>query len=119
MAKANALFIGWGPAVRGREQKALQVFGEAVEYWTRLQQEGEIEGFETYALDPHGGELAGFLIARGDPDKLARLRATEEFTRINTRAALVVDDLGVVGASTGEELQRLFSDFGTFAGELG
>jgi len=115
----NAIFIGWGPAVRGREQKSLQVFGEAVAYWTRLQQQGEIDSFETYALEPHGGELGGFLIARGDPEKLARLRNNEEFIRLNTRAQLIVEDFGVVGAFTGAELESLFNEFGAAAGELG
>ena len=33
------LFVGFGWPVRGREQKAAQVFNEAVEYWSRLQQD--------------------------------------------------------------------------------
>ena len=39
----TALVIGWGPAVQGHEQKALQVFGEAIQYYTRLQQQGQID----------------------------------------------------------------------------
>ena len=66
MANA-ALVIGWGPVVPGREQKALQVFGEAIQYYTRLQQQGQIESFEPVALEPHGGDLNGFLLVRGDP----------------------------------------------------
>ena len=41
-----ALFVGWGNAVRGRERQALSVFGEAAEFYGRLQQAGEIEGPE-------------------------------------------------------------------------
>jgi hypothetical protein len=116
---ANALFIGWGIAVRGREQKALEVFGEAVEYWTRLQKQGEVESFETYQLEQHGGDLAGFLIAKGDPEKLARLRNTEEFQRLNARASFVVENFGVVSAWTGNEMQQLFGLFGSMAAEFG
>ena len=115
---ANALFIGWGLTLHGREQQSLQVFGEAIQYWDRLVQQGEVDSYETYQLDPHGGDLAGFLIARGDPEKLARLRISEEFNRINLRAQLVVQNLGVVGASTGQEMQQLFAMFGQFAQEL-
>jgi hypothetical protein len=65
---ANAtLVIGWGPAVQGREQKALQVFSEAIQYYTRLQQQGQIDSFEPVALEPHGGDLNGFLLVGGDP----------------------------------------------------
>jgi hypothetical protein len=107
-----ALVIGWGQAVRGREQKALQVFGEAIQYYTRLQQQGEIESFEPVALEPHGGDLAGFLLVKGDPDKLARIRASDEFIALNTRVLLVVENFGVAGAFIGDSLQNLFADFG-------
>ena len=46
----GALVIGWGPPVRGREQKALQVFNESIQFYTRLQQQGTIESFEPVAL---------------------------------------------------------------------
>lgn len=118
MAK-GALFIGWGPAVRGREAKALQVFQEALQYYGRLQQAREIDGFEPFALQPHGGDLAGFLLVRGEHEKLARLLVNEEFVRLNTRAQLVVENFGVVLAHTGEDLQRLFADFGQQAAALG
>jgi hypothetical protein len=115
---ANALFIGWGLTIAGREQQSLQVFSEAIQYWDQLVQQGEVESYETYQLDPHGGDLAGFLIARGDPEKLAHLRMSDEFNRINLRAQLVVHNFGVVGARTGQELQQLFQLFGQFAQEL-
>ena len=118
MANA-AIVIGWGPAVRGREHKALQVFNEAIQWYTQQQQQGAIESFEPVALEPHGGELNGFLIIRGDRDKLNQLRASDEFTRLNNRAGMVVDNLGVIGAYIGEGLQRLFADFDQQASELG
>ncbi len=42
MANA-ALFIGWGKAVTGREQQALKILNEAVQYYGRLQQQGQAE----------------------------------------------------------------------------
>ncbi len=114
----SALMIGWGLPVRGREQKALQVFNEAIQFYTRLQQQGTIESFEAVALEPHGGDLQGFLLVRGDREKLNTLRSSEEFLRLNNRASLVVDSLGVVTAFIEEGLQRLFADFQTQASEL-
>src|SRR5256712_13771772 len=114
----SALVIGFGTVVRGREQKALQVFNEAIQYYTRLQQQGTIESFEPVALEPHGGDLQGFLLVRGDREKLNALRSSEEFLRLNNRVALVGDNLGVVTAILAEQLQRLFADFQTQASEL-
>lgn len=115
----SALFIGWGQAVRGREQKALQVFGEVVQFYTGLRQRGEISAFEPIALEPHGGDLAGFAIIRGTAEQIERLRAREDFERLNARGGMVVERLGVVKAYVGEGLDRLFAEFGKQAGELG
>ena len=114
----SALVIGFGTVVRGREQKALQVFNEAIEYYPRLQQQGMIESFEPVALEPHGGDLQGFLLVRGDREKLNALRSSEEFLRLNNRNVQVVDNFGVVTAFIGEELRRQCADFQTQASEL-
>jgi hypothetical protein len=106
-----ALFIGWGQVARGREQQSLKVFGEAIQYYTELQQRGEIESFEPVALEQHGGDLAGFLLIRGEQDQLARIRSSPEFLRLNSRATLVVDNLGVVTAYVGEAVNQLFAQF--------
>ncbi len=111
----SALFIGFGLPVRGRERKAQSVFGEVVEYCSRLQQAGEIESFEPVLLEPHGGELGGFFLLRGDRDKLAHLRTNEDFERQILRGQLIADHLGVVGGAIGE---RLMSEMGMFAQQL-
>jgi hypothetical protein len=117
MANA-AIFVGWGPVIAGREQKALQVFNEVLQHYTQLQQQGEIESFEPVALEPHGGDLAGFLLIRGDREKLSRLRASDAFQRLNTRGLLVVQNFGVVDAYVGDGLTHLFGIFQQESTEL-
>ena len=117
MAEA-ALFIGWGAVVPGRERQAQRVFDEGVAYWARLQQQGEIESFEPVALEPHGGDLAGFCLLRGERERLSRLRHSEEFRRLNARAALVVHNFGVVSADLGEQLRGAFAMFQEQTGDL-
>jgi hypothetical protein len=105
MADAG-LFIGWGAVARGREKEATDLFNEILEYYGRLQEDGEIESFEPVFLEPHGGDLGGFVLIRGDAEKLAALRVSDEFTQFSIRAALHVDSFGVVGADLGDRLQR-------------
>jgi hypothetical protein len=105
MADAG-LFIGWGDAVRGRETQAVELFNEFLGYLGRLQEDGEIESFEPVFLEPHGGDLAGFVLVRGEAERLAAIRVSEEFTQYSIRAALVVDRFGTVGADLAERLQR-------------
>jgi hypothetical protein len=100
----SALFVGFGYPVRGRERQATSVFDEAFEYYSRLQQSGEIESFEPVLLAPHGGELGGFFLLRGDREKLARVRASDEFERLTVRGQLIADHLGIVEAVLGERL---------------
>lgn len=107
----HALFVGWGEIVTGREQQAVQVFSETVAFYGQLQQQGEIAGFEPFFLEPHGGDLGGFFLVRGERDQLARLRTSEEFLRVIQRASLVVHRIGVVSAFSGDELTRQLGEF--------
>jgi hypothetical protein len=112
------LFIGWGPPVRGREAKGLEVFNESVEYWGRLQQEGQIESFEVVLLYPHGGDLAGFSLLRGSGESIDRIRASDEFNRLVARADLIVEGLGVVSAALGDSLGPQVGRYQEAVGEL-
>ena len=75
-----------GPRDRG--DRGLQ---RELAFYGRLQEEGTIENFEPVFLEPHGGDLNGFILIRGDAEKLAALRVSEEFTQIATKATLVVE----------------------------
>jgi uncharacterized protein with GYD domain len=113
------LFIGWGDAVRGREQNATKVFGEAIEFWTRLQESGEIESWTATFLEPHGGDLAGFFLIWGERDAVARIRASDEMAQLNLRASLIVENFGVVGAERGARIETQMGWFRESADELG
>ena len=115
----HGLFIGWGAPVRGREQTSVQVFGEAVDFFQGLQQRGEIESIEPVFLEPHGGDLSGFFLIRGEAESLARLRNDDAFVRLLTRAAMIVESLGVVGASLGDRIGFQTGLFQEAASELG
>jgi hypothetical protein len=108
----DAIFLGWGQVVRGREQLALQVFAETTEYWAKLQQDGKIESFRPFLLRPHGGDLAGFILIHGERAALDELQSSDEFIRLLARAGAVVDNLGVTAAVTDEALG---SQMGTYA----
>ena len=105
MADAG-LFIGWGQVVRGREAEAVETFNATMDYFAGLQSNGTIESAEPVFLEQHGGDLNGFFFLRGDAGKLSALRVDPEFETVILRAGLVVDRLGVVGASMEARLER-------------
>jgi hypothetical protein len=102
----RALFIGWGEVVRGREQEALANFNETVALYGKAQQEGRIESFDVCLLDPHGGDLGGFMLVHGSADQLNAFKASEDFRRNMAAGTLIVDGLGVVEAAVGEGVAR-------------
>lgn len=114
----DALFIGWGEVVRGREQRALEVFGETVAFWQEQQSNGRVESFEPCLLQPHGGGLAGFMLIRGERAQLDALGASDEFTRLTARANQIVEELGVVNAFCGDALARQMGFFQEASAEL-
>jgi hypothetical protein len=105
MADAG-LFIGWGQTVRGREERALDVFNETIELYGQMQSDGRIEDFEVALLEPHGGELGGFVLLRGSEEQIDAVRRSDDFVRAMTKGSLIVDDLGAVNAWIGEGLGR-------------
>src|SRR3954463_9867631 len=102
----RALFVGFGAPVRGREERAVEVFGEFVQMFGRMQSDGRIEGMDVALLDPHGGELGGFFMVHGSSEQCAALVEDEEFRRAVIDATLIVEHFGVVPASTGEGVAR-------------
>ncbi len=74
----SGLFIGWGDIRTGRTAVANKAFAEALAYWPTLQAAGEIESLKTVLLGVHGGDLGGFFLLRGDPERLGRLSMSPE-----------------------------------------
>ena len=115
----EALFIGWGEVVRSREQKAVELFNESIQYYGQLQESGKVESFDAWFLAPHGGDLGGFIILRGKRERLDEVQRSPEFERLQTRVAMIVDGSGAVNAYTGDALGRLMGQFEEAAADIG
>ena len=110
MAEA-ALCIIWGTPVHGRENDALKVYSEALQYWGRLQQEGKIESFEVVVLGPTGGDVTGFVLVRGTPQQIDSVRRTKEYARLIDRVQLIADHVRVADAFVDEGLAKIMSQY--------
>ena len=100
------MFIGWGPPVHGREERAIEVFGESVAYWGELQAEGRIERFDVAELNPCGGDLDGFAVLYGTHRQFADLAEDERWMRSTVEASLITENLRMFEGATGEALTR-------------
>jgi len=81
-------------------------------------QRGEIESFEPVLLEYHGRDHAGFILVRGEREKLNKIRMGPEFENFNHKASLVASSFGFVDAFVGEELQRRLTDYQRQVAEL-
>jgi hypothetical protein len=110
---ANAcLFIGWNRAIQGREQLAMELFQTCLAYYGKLQAAGTIESFEPVVLLPHGGDMNGFILLRGDAQKLQTLRMSHEMLELETQAQLCLQGVGVITGLVGEGLQSIMQTWG-------
>jgi hypothetical protein len=78
-----------------------------MQYLQGQKEKGTIEDFEVVLLEPHGGELEGFVLIRGEKESLARLRSSSEFIKVIVGVQLVHNKVGVIGAYTGAEMGQL------------
>jgi hypothetical protein len=86
------LFVSWGAPVRGREERSLQVFGEAIGLLGRMQQDGRIESFDVALLTPNA-DLNGYVAIHGSAAQIDALRQDEEFVRSTADAMMIVENL--------------------------
>jgi len=104
----RVLFIGWGAPVRGREERGLEVFNEAMGLCGRMQQEGRIEKFDVVLLEPNG-MLNGYVEVHGTAEQLAAVREDEEFRRNTIDAGFIVEGLCHIEGYADEGIARMMS----------
>ena len=99
--ESNVILFGWNRSIPGREKISAQHFQEYVQYLTGLQQAAAIQSFDTVFLNPHGGDLNGFFLIRGDGAKLGDLVKSTDWVTHMTRATLHLEGAGYIFGATG------------------
>lgn len=114
----NVIVFGWNRSVPGREAVSGQHFQEFTEYLGTQQRNGLIESFEPVLLEPHGGSLNGFILIRGEPQKLARMVDTEDWIRHQARGLLHLDGSSVIRGVAGAGVAQRMSVWMQESGKL-
>jgi hypothetical protein len=104
--KENVLFFGWNRPVPGREKISAEHFQEFVQYLGGLQKNGTIQSFETIFLDPHGGDMNGFFLIKGEGTKLDELSESENWVKHTIRADFHLQGSGFIRGITGDLLME-------------
>jgi hypothetical protein len=90
-----AIFLGWNRPFHGKEGTAMDLMGRLNKYLEKLKNSGEITGYTRVWLEPHGGDLNGFVLIEGEVSKLQALKQTDEWNDGVIRLGLAVDGLGI------------------------
>ena len=117
MAEAG-LCIAWGDVVKGGEKRALEAYGESMQYFGRLQEEGRIERFEVVVLAPTGGDVGGFWLLRGTEEQIDSVRRSEEYVTLIQRVQLVVTGLRIADAFLDEGLVQVMGSYQKLVDEM-
>jgi hypothetical protein len=115
MANA-ALFMGWNRPVPGREQQSMDLFGKAMEYYAKSQSEGKIESYEPVILSAHGGDLNGFILIKGDAQKLSEFKREDTYIEYVTEAGFCTEGFGIIDGSVGETVTDILSRWSKLIG---
>ena len=107
----TALFIGWGGVYPGREHHAFKLFDETKELFAELKRQGEIVEFEPVLLFPHGGELDGYFLVKGEPAKLAAIQMRPDMEKIRIEASACFAKLSIIPATVGDDVKRFLTQF--------
>jgi len=102
------LFISWNRPLPGHERESFNLlFNQGLEQLENFKRAGWFESYEGIGLTPHGGTLNGFLLLRGERQKLDELRRSDDFERFSMQLNLTLDGYGVVPGVTLEGLKKV------------
>ena len=113
----GVLFIGWNRPIPGREQQAMDLFQRAMEYYAKSQSDGKIESFEPVLLNHHGGDLNGFILIKGDEEKLMELWREDTFVDSVIEADYCLENFGVIKGAVSEKVADILSRWSKHIGK--
>ena len=101
----RVLVVSWGETVRGREERGLEVFNEAIGILGRMQQDDRVEKFDVVLFEPTGG-VNGYIAIHGSAEQLNAVVEDDEFHRNTVDASLIVNNLKHSRGVTNEGIAR-------------
>ena len=112
----RVIFMGWNRPVVGREQQAMKLFEKSMEYWEKQKAEGQIESYEPVFLTSHGGDLNGFVMVRGEAERLAEVQNDGTFKDLAAEANYCIEGYGVIIGYIGEGATEVFTRWAKLVG---
>lgn len=115
----TGLMIRWGPVQAGREDQALALFNDTVNYFASLMESGKISGFEPYMFTVTDfEEEAGFFIVKGSFADIFALMDSDEYKSMVTKANLLLHHVKISMVNFGDGVAAQLDQFNKARAEL-
>ena len=111
----GAVVVKWGNAVRGRETKALEVFGQAIGTFDAYAKAGRIYGHQEFIA--RTGKQNGFMLITGDLAELTKILGEDDVLKLNVAATTICEDFEINLYEGGTE-QAIMESTQRYAGVL-
>jgi hypothetical protein len=105
----------WGDPKTGREQKALELWGDVVAQNEKDIANGLIERWDGIVYEPSAGPPAGAMRFYGTQDQIEKYIRSDTFQDVLTRAVTLLDNVGIRRFLSGDALAQ---DFARYANVL-
>jgi hypothetical protein len=101
----HVVFFGWDRPIPGREAMAQELFSTFLNVLETARKNGQVDSYEPVLIDPHGGDLNGFFLIRGEQKGLDTFLHSEPFVDVRVRAHAYLMGTGTLRGVVGQELQ--------------
>jgi hypothetical protein len=112
------LFIGWNRTRTGRENVADSAYQDHYDFWEKQKKAGKITSHDWVVLTPHGGDINGFVLIRGEKEAIDELAWDKEFLEIIARGELSAEGVAVLPAIVGDAARRQIENLHRLASKV-
>jgi hypothetical protein len=99
--------ISWEDSKVGREALGAELWMSSIAFYQRKVEDGTLESFEPFMAHRHGGDRNGFILLRGDREKLDALKRSDEFVTITVKAIHCLTCFSAIDVYLGDGLTKL------------
>ena len=107
----SGIYIAWGRTAPGKDPQAMELYQRLSAYMRTLHAEGRIDSFDPVMLGAHGSDISGFVLIRGERDKLDEIRNSPQFREFVVRGNIALTGFRVVRAHFGREVEQLLATY--------
>ncbi len=114
------LYIKWGKAVPGREELAIDLLNEAIDYFGEKVRTGWITYFEPFCFQTSDREVEnGFFVVKGPVTEIFKMLEDETFLYLQEKAFYTVDHWTVDYLTVGEGVTKQLARSAKVRADLG